>query len=274
MLEPNIHFGKVDEPLPDWRKANILFEDSGNDDDLPVSSDVASILGFDPDAETYDEYEYGLGPVIDGWEDVPRAPAGSPNGGQWVGEGSQAPTVTTLKDAKKALAKVDFSNDEMDAVAEYTGSDYYEINRSLRDKEDPILIDRLENVKKNLDAFLQKAPKFQGTSYRGISFLKEVDFNEFANSLKEGSVLTDLGFLSTTADHSQLDSFISKSEYNVRIEILGKKGVYLANLSSQEDEKEILFPRKTKFKVKSIERNKTILGLSRNINLLLTIEEL
>lgn len=45
----NIHFGKVDKPLPDWRKITIAGEEDDNDEDLPVSEDVKAILGFDPD---------------------------------------------------------------------------------------------------------------------------------------------------------------------------------------------------------------------------------
>lgn len=44
-----LHFGKVDKPLPDWRK--ILLPDDDNDEDLLVSEDVKIILGFDPDEE-------------------------------------------------------------------------------------------------------------------------------------------------------------------------------------------------------------------------------
>lgn len=50
-LEVDIHFGKVNNPLPEWREEDISGEDDDNDEDYPVTKDVKNILGFDPDKE-------------------------------------------------------------------------------------------------------------------------------------------------------------------------------------------------------------------------------
>jgi hypothetical protein len=44
-----IHFGSVDNPLPDWREADLMSEDWDNDEDFPIEQDVKAIIGFDPD---------------------------------------------------------------------------------------------------------------------------------------------------------------------------------------------------------------------------------
>lgn len=45
----NIHFGKVDKDLPDWRKSKIKEDENDNDEDVDIEADVKAILGFDPD---------------------------------------------------------------------------------------------------------------------------------------------------------------------------------------------------------------------------------
>jgi len=47
----NIHFGKVDNPLPDWRKIIVNGEDDDNDEDKEIGQDIKAVLGFDPDDE-------------------------------------------------------------------------------------------------------------------------------------------------------------------------------------------------------------------------------
>ncbi len=49
MEEQTVHFGKVDNKLPDWREHDIRSEDEDNDEDYPIERDVKIILGFDPD---------------------------------------------------------------------------------------------------------------------------------------------------------------------------------------------------------------------------------
>lgn len=45
---PNVHFGKVDEPPPNWR--DIEIDDDEDDDEELVNTpeDVIEMLGFDP----------------------------------------------------------------------------------------------------------------------------------------------------------------------------------------------------------------------------------
>lgn len=50
-LEVDIHFGKVDKSLIDWRNEEVRGEDEDNDEDFAVDKDVKRILGFDPDKE-------------------------------------------------------------------------------------------------------------------------------------------------------------------------------------------------------------------------------
>jgi len=44
-----VHFGGVDAPLPDWRKADTDADDDPDDEELDETpADVLMILGFDP----------------------------------------------------------------------------------------------------------------------------------------------------------------------------------------------------------------------------------
>lgn len=234
-----------------------------------------------------DEYFYAVVEITDNgcllndfkndWREVERAPAGTSEGGQWVGENS----VTTEKEALKAMRKYKngLSDDELDAFAEYTGSDYYEINRSLRDGEETILIDRLDVIKTHLDKVLEDAPKFKGTTYRGIKFTSFASYDNFAKGISAGSVITDKSFLSTTLHKHVAGSFTENlfdEGHSVEIIIRGKSGVFLDGLSADEKEKEVLFRRKTKFKV--VKMDEAFWGLNRgkakNIKLLLELEEL
>ena len=53
---PDVHFGSVDNPLPDWRKMERLKEDGLDNDELlkDTPQDVIDTLGFDPL-----EFEFG-----------------------------------------------------------------------------------------------------------------------------------------------------------------------------------------------------------------------
>lgn len=54
-VESVVHFGSIDNPLPDWRKETTDDEDNDNDEDAPISDDVLAIIGFDPDKQTSDK---------------------------------------------------------------------------------------------------------------------------------------------------------------------------------------------------------------------------
>lgn len=43
-----IHFGAVDEPLPDWRLALLTADEPDDDEERPTPKDVVALLGFDP----------------------------------------------------------------------------------------------------------------------------------------------------------------------------------------------------------------------------------
>lgn len=222
--------------------------------------------------------------VVNFSEVVPRVPAGEAGGGQWT-SGNR---VTTVKQAQKAIDKMidsgEITEDEHMAIDEYTGSDYYEMNRSLRDGEDPLLIDRLEVAKKHMDSFLEKAPKFVGETYRGIEFTSLASYNQFASRIKEGMIVADKAYLSTTSSEDVSNKF-AKLSYQVKITIKGKSGVYLGTLSS-EDEDEVLFRRNSKFKVSKLSEQyyehdtknnkykKVDKSKATNITMILELEEL
>lgn len=46
-----VHFGGVDQPLPDWRETPVVDEDDPDDEQVKTPDDVKAILGFDPAAD-------------------------------------------------------------------------------------------------------------------------------------------------------------------------------------------------------------------------------
>jgi len=46
--DSDIHFGDVDNPLPDWRKEGINEIDSDDEELSETPPDVIAMLGFDP----------------------------------------------------------------------------------------------------------------------------------------------------------------------------------------------------------------------------------
>jgi len=223
--------------------------------------------------------------VVNFSEVVPRVPAGEAGGGQWTSDNR----VTTVKQAQKAIDKMidsgEITDDEHIAIDQYTGSDYYEMNRSLRDGEDPLLIDRLEVAKKHMDSFLEKAPKFVGNTYRGVRFTSFASYDQFASRIKEGMIVADKAYLSTTLDEKTAIGFStlpntygveSGGQFTVAIKIKSRSGVYLGTLSTEEGEKEILFRRNSKFKITKL--RESFRGTDRSksdiIKMTLELEEL
>lgn len=44
----DVHFGRVDAPLPDWRREPLVDPDPDDDELAVTPADVTAVLGFDP----------------------------------------------------------------------------------------------------------------------------------------------------------------------------------------------------------------------------------
>ena len=108
----------------------------------------------------------------------------------------------------------------------------------------------------NINKFLDKAPKYKGTIYRGLKFGSEAEQQEFIASLKAGKP-------SLRAMSSFSSSFAIAKEFStdrwgdivpgviVRVQ-KNKSGSSLNQISGWDREKEVLVPKNTTFQVQKV----------------------
>jgi len=197
--------------------------------------------------------------------DQPRAPAGSPEGGQFgsggggeQGEGNGPKGI----DANGVVGNYDswsqyhdgppLSGDHKEAVEFYQGNGYMTVNGFLRKGEYQSAA--IEQRVAKLDAVMKEAAplKEMTTVFRGLGSLPE--------GMKAGSVFVDKAFVSTTTSDKKADWF-ARGPKNVpvimRIKMpAGKRVLSMGHATkdpANDDEKEVLIPRNAKFKVEKID---------------------
>ena len=175
--------------------------------------------------------------------------------------------VNVYTDYDKAKTKtaqwIEKQTDEVkEALSHYTLSDYADVNEILRGVQSEYgvtknrkneLLDRIKIITKTLE----KAPKYEGESYRMMSFWqKEKKYADAIIKQLEDGVFIDKGFMSSTKDLKTAEFFASKSkdDYTFKFTIRSKKGIAVDDVSANKGEEEILFNKNSKFKVVSFEK--------------------
>ena len=142
------------------------------------------------------------------------------------------------------------SKKEQDAITDYTGGGFEDINNYLRGQTTKISAAH-KNAIKNATAALEKSTVPENiTVHRGIRA-----FGPFKDlkKLKPGSTFEDKGFGSTSMDESKLFG----SDVKIKIHVpKGTKGAYIAKLSQFRAEKEFLLPPGTKYRIKTVNAKK------------------
>lgn len=143
----------------------------------------------------------------------------------------------------------DLSTDEKRVLVAYLTNSSREINKSLRgeieDKDASLLADLVSKSVKKLKSY-------QGETYRQVKFEREKDYKNFISLYKKGEIITEKGFISSGLNKQKI---IKKfyGNYEVKFTIKSKNGKNITHYNNEE--KEILFDRNTKFKVISIRGN-------------------
>lgn len=201
--------------------------------------------------------------------------------GTWNIKGEADPVLEAEEKINKF--KDSLTEDHKYYIANYTNSDYSDINSYLRkgyNDEPDSDGGPYKQALKYLDDFLMKAPKYGGVSYRGLRFHNQNGYESFKKDVFDDNMIMDLAYGSTTIDKSIIKTFHASdaNASNVEMTIRGKSGVYLGGLSSFSNEKEVLYPRNTKFKVVSAEESdrveKNLTGQPRGKFLKITLEEI
>lgn len=142
----------------------------------------------------------------------------------------------------------------MDAIRQYTGADAYNVNRALRDGTFDSLDEEIKTMSDLLDSAFDSAPAtdFDFLVRRSVNGSPDEDW--IMDLFKEGNVVMDKGFISTTAGHKTL------GWYKMEIAVpKGSNGVmFLGNHSIHPGEMEVLLDRNARFKVLEVVDDKTI----------------
>lgn len=147
---------------------------------------------------------------------------------------------------KPASAKPKLTPTEKSYISSYTGDLFLEVNKALRKGKDagPSV--------KHIDAAIQKQTLPAGTKlYRGMTKEAAVQFLG-GHDIKAGMEIADKAFISTSKSSA---NFGYGSFGGVQFEIEtgeGQHGLDVAALTRNPSEQEVLLPRNTKLRVKSI----------------------
>ena len=100
----------------------------------------------------------------------------------------------------------------------------------------------------HLSAVLESAPKFEGTTYRGMTFEKKDDLDTLLDNL-EKNIFGMPGFVSTAVTQDGAKKYAEGDSKNkIMLHITGHSGVYIGNHSWIETDEEVLFDRKCHFR--------------------------
>lgn len=153
-----------------------------------------------------------------------------------------------FKEANKHLGKPsapnELTNDEEAAVKRYVGPDSYKLNAKLRTGKP--LSNQEKAFVKNLDYALDKLPKYTGEEplYRSMYSNAMENAEDFVRNTKAGAIIKQPAYISTSKDMYDPDADIQMKILN------SKSGADLTGKNSYNNsEREVLFPRDTKFKV-------------------------
>lgn len=153
-----------------------------------------------------------------------------------------------FKEANKHLAKPsapdELTKDEEAAIKRYVGPDSYKLNAKLRTGKP--LSNQEKAFVKNLDYALDKLPKYTGEEplYRSMYSNAMENAEDFVRNTKAGAIIKQPAYISTSKDMYDPDADIQMKILN------SKSGADLTGKNSYNNsEREVLFPRDTKFKV-------------------------
>lgn len=162
---------------------------------------------------------------------------------EWKKEHVESNKVGKPVEKKIDTGIIKLNEEEQRALNRYISSDSYKINDSLRNGTP--LSDEEKSFMNNLDSALEKIPKYSGNLSRSLYFETTNGVEEYASRFKVGKSIDFKEYLSTTCSNE-----VYNEEGQVQIYIENSKNG--RNISSiNTSEKEVLYERNSKFKVKN-----------------------
>jgi hypothetical protein len=177
--------------------------------------------------------------------------------------------------------RASLSDDQKRSLGYYTLSQYYEINKDLRDHPgDPVDVNHEGGQRvANLDAAIRAYPEraTPATSYRGITTSQQLTPDARAQiakiqgglqaALESGATVTMNGFTSASMSPKVAAEWaltIDDESSGVVLEIKSKRGAFLGKASSRPEEQEVLHTHGERFKVTGVRDQKFQIGWKNN----------
>ena len=156
------------------------------------------------------------------------------------------------------------SEDELKAIDSYTEIGYEAIKNCQNDKRDCSKL--IKKDIRNLKSALDRAPKYEGETYRGLNFgIEERD--QFVASVVANGGMVDKGFLSTSHHVKVATRFATEGEEDtnsvagVLLTIQNKSGVDISKLSSHTEEAEVVILPGAKLRLLNVFKYKKLVVL-------------
>ena len=155
--------------------------------------------------------------------------------------------------------KVELTQDQVDALAQYTDASYWNINKHLREGA-PLTGDDVKDLKTILDLIDKSTISQNKILYRGRA-IKSQERLDAINALKPGDAITDRGIMSTSASSNRanfyaemnLDDVLGRVMFEIEARA-GQKAFEVPDQYSSygESESEVLLPPNSRLEVVEI----------------------
>lgn len=145
---------------------------------------------------------------------------------------------------KRANVSPEEAQATIDDVVNFTGGGYVKIRKAEFDAPPP------DSQVENINKYIKNSPKHEGTIYRGLNFVgNPAKFDDFANNAGIGAEIKMGAMSSFTANKNIANSF-SGTQQSVNIKVRSNKsGVDISKVSSFANEKEVIVPGSTNYRV-------------------------
>lgn len=160
--------------------------------------------------------------------------------------------------SSEKLKKLKLTTNENNALLDYSKDNFEDINGFLRTqklrftapsgKQISISRNAINAQVKNLDNALNKMPKFSGTTHRSFK-LTDKEFTNFVRKHSVGGIIKDQAYTSSSIRSRGISG---KGKNTVNMRIIDNRGIDISRFSLNPLEREVLFPRNTKFLIKEI----------------------
>ena len=119
------------------------------------------------------------------------------------------------------------------------------------------------NTTKEINDFLDKAPKYQGEIYRGM-VIPDSDLNDFLSSMEKGVSITAMSSHSKSKDVAMsFTRTLDKTQAKVLITVKkNRSGVDIESFSTKPEEEEVLVPSGSAFRSTNIKQSKGSDGIT------------